>query len=288
MRRTRRVVALVLLAVSAWWLLVRRRSAADTWTELPSELPDEPGPPGELPADVLATDAGLTEVPSVFAPSGPPAPADTLATDAGITPVPAAGRTATGPEETPAATGTPAALPESAGDEAAAADAADPDLPDVVEPAVETVVLEEAVVEADADGGGPIVVEDAVVQVDLTPAFGDLPVPEPVGIDEPTAVIPIPPAAPPRVTSPAFSEAPTMEIPAVTDDLRAVRGIGPSMERMLHSLGIVSFRQLALLDGSELERVRDELHEFRTRIEREDWIGQARALHKDKYGAEPA
>jgi predicted flap endonuclease-1-like 5' DNA nuclease len=86
----------------------------------------------------------------------------------------------------------------------------------------------------------------------------------------------------------AFNEAPTMEIPAVTDNLRALRGIGPSMERMLHSLGIVSFRQLALLDGDELQRVRDELRDFRTRIEREDWIGQARALHKEKYGTEPS
>ena len=47
------------------------------------------------------------------------------------------------------------------------------------------------------------------------------------------------------IPMPTFSEAPTMEIPAVTDDLRAVRGIGPSMERKLHGLGIVSYRQLA-------------------------------------------
>jgi predicted flap endonuclease-1-like 5' DNA nuclease len=87
---------------------------------------------------------------------------------------------------------------------------------------------------------------------------------------------------------PTFSEAPTMEIPAVTDDLRAVRGIGPSMERMLHNLGIVSFRQLAMLDGGELERVRAELSDFRSRIEREDWVGQARTLYREKYGRDPS
>jgi predicted flap endonuclease-1-like 5' DNA nuclease len=87
---------------------------------------------------------------------------------------------------------------------------------------------------------------------------------------------------------PTFSEAPTMEIPAVTDDLRAVRGIGPSTERLLHGLGIISFRQLAMLDGPELERVRGELHDFRSRIEREDWVGQARELHRAKYGREPS
>jgi predicted flap endonuclease-1-like 5' DNA nuclease len=87
---------------------------------------------------------------------------------------------------------------------------------------------------------------------------------------------------------PTFSEAPTMEIPAVRDDLQAVRGIGPSMERKLHGLGIVSYRQLAMLDGAELERVRAELTEFRTRIERENWVGQARALYRDKYGRDPS
>ena len=51
---------------------------------------------------------------------------------------------------------------------------------------------------------------------------------------------------------------------------------------------IVSYRQLALLDGAELEQVRAELTDFRNRIEREDWAGQARALHREKYGRDPA
>jgi predicted flap endonuclease-1-like 5' DNA nuclease len=386
-RRTRRVAGFVLVALSAWWLLVRRRVTADTWTELPSRIPDEPGRPGELPADVLATDAGLTEVPSVFAPSAPPTapaavapvesagpaavdpvesagpadaapaghaaaadavpsesaalagsdPADSagsavpvdLATDAGLTDMPVAEPTPAATPSTaddahptdadepaadavappaaddahpadpdepaadvvaaPIADAYPADADEAAADAVAApiADGGVPDLPEVVEPEPETVVLEEAVVEADVDGG-TVVIEEVVVAAALTPPVADLPVPEPVGIDEPTAVIPIPPAAPPRMPSAAFREARTMEVPAVTDDLRAVRGIGPSMERMLHSLGIVSFRQLALLDGSDLQRVRDELRDFRTRIEREDWVGQARALHKAKYGMDPA
>ena len=90
------------------------------------------------------------------------------------------------------------------------------------------------------------------------------------------------------VPMPTFSEAPTAEIPAVTDDLRRIRGIGPSMERTLQGIGIVSYRQLALLDGAELERVRGELTDFRGRIEREDWVGQARALYREKYGRDPS
>ena len=81
----------------------------------------------------------------------------------------------------------------------------------------------------------------------------------------------------------AASEAPTAEIAAV-DNLRALRGIGPSTESLLHELGITTYRQLAALEGDELERVRAALPDFRTRIEREDWVGQARELHREKYG----
>jgi len=99
------------------------------------------------------------------------------------------------------------------------------------------------------------------------------------------------PAAPaPEPPEVAASEAPTMEIPAVRptseagDNLRAIRGIGPSMERMLQGLGITTYRQLAALDGDQLSRVRHALQDFRSRVEREDWTGQARELHRAKYG----
>jgi predicted flap endonuclease-1-like 5' DNA nuclease len=160
--------------------------------------------------------------------------------------------------------------------------------------------------ETEVAGAGETEVASAVAQVvaaepveaavgedpagDDEPTETQLVAPE-LGIDEPTMTIARDAIAAedvePRIPMPTFSEAPTMEIPAVTDDLRAVRGIGPSMERLLHGLGIISFRQLAMLDGVELERVRAELSDFRTRIEREDWVGQARDLHKEKYGRDP-
>lgn len=107
---------------------------------------------------------------------------------------------------------------------------------------------------------------------------------------------PVPPAdeepgAPGGVPEVEASGAPTTQIPAVRlsgpDNLRAVRGIGPSMERVLHGLDITTYRQLAMLDGELLERVRGALPDFRSRIEREDWIGQARELHRVKYGETP-
>jgi len=71
-----------------------------------------------------------------------------------------------------------------------------------------------------------------------------------------------------------------------SDDLRRIRGVGPAIESVLHGLGIRSYRQLLMLDEAGLDRVRDGLRDFRQRIEREDWIGQARLLHREKYGEE--
>jgi predicted flap endonuclease-1-like 5' DNA nuclease len=74
--------------------------------------------------------------------------------------------------------------------------------------------------------------------------------------------------------------------PEQADDLRRIRGIGRAIESSLHGLGIRSYRQLVMLDEAGLERVRDAGRDFRQRIEREDWIGQARRLHREKYGEE--
>jgi len=67
------------------------------------------------------------------------------------------------------------------------------------------------------------------------------------------------------------------------DDLRAVKGIGPKFERFLHARDVVTYRQIIdLKDDAEWE---DYLETFTGRIEREDWRGQARSLHNQKYGS---
>jgi len=66
------------------------------------------------------------------------------------------------------------------------------------------------------------------------------------------------------------------------DDLRKIKGIGPSIEKTLHSLGIHRFHQLAEMSEYEIDRVAQQLKGFRSRIYREDWIGQARDLHYQK------
>jgi predicted flap endonuclease-1-like 5' DNA nuclease len=61
------------------------------------------------------------------------------------------------------------------------------------------------------------------------------------------------------------------------DDLEKIRGIGPVLRQKLNDLGITTFSQIAALTPADIERI-DEMLDFKGRIEREDWIGQARAL----------
>jgi len=96
---------------------------------------------------------------------------------------------------------------------------------------------------------------------------------------------PEPGPAPAVVAQPAPPGGSGIE-PEQADDLRRIRGIGPAIESSLHGLGIRSYRQLVMLDEAGLDRVRDAGRDFRQRIEREDWIGQARQLHREKYGEE--
>jgi predicted flap endonuclease-1-like 5' DNA nuclease len=61
------------------------------------------------------------------------------------------------------------------------------------------------------------------------------------------------------------------------DDLQQISGIGPGIERILHELGIYHFRQIAEFTPDNVAWVNQRLR-FKGRIEREDWIGQARKL----------
>jgi predicted flap endonuclease-1-like 5' DNA nuclease len=71
------------------------------------------------------------------------------------------------------------------------------------------------------------------------------------------------------------------------DDLKQIKGIGPAIEKTLHELGIFRFDQIAEMNEYDIDRIAQRLKGFRSRIYREDWIGQARALH-DQLGSEPA
>jgi predicted flap endonuclease-1-like 5' DNA nuclease len=70
------------------------------------------------------------------------------------------------------------------------------------------------------------------------------------------------------------------ELPASgdrVDDLKRIRGIGVLIEKRLNALGITSYEQVANWTKADIDSVSSQL-DFRGRIERENWIEQARIL----------
>lgn len=76
------------------------------------------------------------------------------------------------------------------------------------------------------------------------------------------------PDKPERLTAPRDGTA---------DDLKKVKGIGPANEKKLNSFGIYHFDQIANWSAGQAEWIGKELS-FPGRIEREDWIEQAKVL----------
>lgn len=65
----------------------------------------------------------------------------------------------------------------------------------------------------------------------------------------------------------------------VADDLKLLKGVGPKLEQTLNALGVYHFDQVASWRKKEIEWVDDKL-KFKGRIERDDWIKQAKVLAK--------
>lgn len=63
------------------------------------------------------------------------------------------------------------------------------------------------------------------------------------------------------------------------DDLKLISGVGPVLEGKLNALGITQFAQVAAFKKADITKV-DEVLNFRGRIERDEWIKQAKALAK--------
>ena len=71
------------------------------------------------------------------------------------------------------------------------------------------------------------------------------------------------------------------------DDLKRIPGIGPATERVLHSAGIYTFRQIANWRREDLEAIMAKLGDSPARLKRDDWIDGARREHLKKYGEAP-
>jgi len=75
--------------------------------------------------------------------------------------------------------------------------------------------------------------------------------------------------------------------PIVDDDLKLIHGVGPQLERLLKSLGITSFRQVANLQTDDIAYVSAALSAFPGRIERDNWMASAAEQHRKMYGEPP-
>jgi NADH-quinone oxidoreductase subunit E len=107
----------------------------------------------------------------------------------------------------------------------------------------------------------------------------------------PLAAAPAPLAA----THPAMAEAPAPLMAATplvaqrpagldgarggaADDLKQIKGVGPVLEKLLHSLGYFHFDQIAAWTAAEVAWVDDNLEGFKGRVTRDDWVPQAKVL----------
>jgi len=85
------------------------------------------------------------------------------------------------------------------------------------------------------------------------------------------------------LAAPIAQETQTSELTAQADDnLKLIKGVGPAIEKTLHELGIFRFNQIADMSEFDIDRVAQRLRGFRSRIYREDWVGQARTLEYQK------
>ena len=70
------------------------------------------------------------------------------------------------------------------------------------------------------------------------------------------------------------------EAPTDVDDLKKIKGVGPKFEGLLNSFGIYQYAQLAAFSAKDVEWLAAELGSFPDRIDRDEWVKQAKDLAK--------
>jgi predicted flap endonuclease-1-like 5' DNA nuclease len=71
--------------------------------------------------------------------------------------------------------------------------------------------------------------------------------------------------------------------PKEIDDLQLIWGVGPKLEKLLHSLGIWTFRQVASWTKKDIVEIDTRLEVFHGRIDRDGWVASAKSEHMKKY-----
>ncbi|MEM8655913.1 MAG: endonuclease [Pseudomonadota bacterium] len=62
------------------------------------------------------------------------------------------------------------------------------------------------------------------------------------------------------------------------DNLKEIKGVGPKLEALLHSMGFYHFDQIAHWGAEEVAWVDQNLQGFKGRVSRDDWVEQAKIL----------
>lgn len=89
-------------------------------------------------------------------------------------------------------------------------------------------------------------------------------------------VAPVTADAPVAVKAPIAEPEPLPETPDGADDLTELKGLGPKAAEKLNALGVTRFAQIADWSEDDVARI-DEAIAGRGRIDREDWVNQAKA-----------
>lgn len=76
-------------------------------------------------------------------------------------------------------------------------------------------------------------------------------------------------------TKPAALKAPRK---GAADDLKAIEGIGPALEKLCHELGIYHFDQIAGWGAAEVAWMDTNLKGFKGRVTRDKWVAQAKLI----------
>ncbi|MDG2088904.1 MAG: hypothetical protein P8J68_09240 [Arenicellaceae bacterium] len=63
------------------------------------------------------------------------------------------------------------------------------------------------------------------------------------------------------------------------DDLKKIKGVGPKLEKLLNELGISNYQQIADWQQKDIDSVNAKLS-FSGKIDREDWVTQAKRLSR--------
>lgn len=85
------------------------------------------------------------------------------------------------------------------------------------------------------------------------------------------------PKATPEIVAEIASETPSDTVSTESDDLKKISGVGKVIEGKLHALGVTTFAQIAAWTADDIAGF-DEKLRFKGRIERDNWLEQARLL----------